>query len=152
MAFFLRDLQALRSHLAVQLDVVVPFFRHVAFVVDSLDGALRNACSAVDALYWVNEDDRLALVKTLGRALDNAVCILTAETRFGHDHCHGCLLNWAQRKCVCQVNAERWRRPDSGFEFFLQKVRTSRAGRCLQPGSAGASGMSGRLESLSDVT
>jgi hypothetical protein len=86
--FLLRNLRALVRHFSIQFDVIVPLFRDVVFVEDGLDRALWNAGSAIDAFFRIDEQHRLALVKTFGRTNDYAVRVLAAETGFRDNHGH----------------------------------------------------------------
>ena len=55
---------------------------------DRFHRALWHARFAIDALFRMNHQNGFALVKTLHRTHNNAVCVLTVETWFSDDVSH----------------------------------------------------------------
>jgi hypothetical protein len=85
------DRRANGCHFTIQVDEILPLIRHIVFMVNCLDGALRSARIAIKAANWVNEQHLLTLAKAVGRANDHAVCVFAAETRFGYHKSHDIL-------------------------------------------------------------
>ncbi len=84
----LGDWRATRGHLAVQSDVLLPFFRDIILVVNRFDWTFRDSRFAVDTVIRIDKQHRLALAKRLAWADNNAIGVLAAETRLGDDHRH----------------------------------------------------------------
>src|SRR6266516_2385293 len=61
--FAFRDLRTFWSHLGIEGDVVVPFFRYVFFVEDGLYWAFMKARVAIDTVLGVDVQHLLPLVK-----------------------------------------------------------------------------------------
>ena len=76
------------GHLFVERDVVLPVFRQIVFVEDCFNRAFRDARFAVNALIGVDDEHRFPFVEALDRADDDAIGVLTVETRFGNDVSH----------------------------------------------------------------
>lgn len=94
--FLFGDAWALRSHFGVQFFVGSPFAWEVVFMEDRSNWTFWNACFAVDAFVWVNEQNRFAFVEAFDRANNHAVSVLAVEAWFGDDMSH--LSNLSDRK------------------------------------------------------
>jgi hypothetical protein len=88
----LDNLRTLRSHFGVEGDIVSPFFRYIGFVENRLDRTFRDAGVTIDAMYGVDEEHVLSLVKAVTGTDDDAIGIFAVETGFGNDECHDRLL------------------------------------------------------------
>jgi hypothetical protein len=63
--------------------------RHVFFSIDGRHGALWDAHGAVNALVWVNGEEVGAFAEAIYGANVYAIGVLTTDTGFGNDVCHG---------------------------------------------------------------
>jgi hypothetical protein len=87
-SFWLGDRGCFDSHFSIQLDEVAPFVGHLVVAEDCFDRALRSARIAVDALFRVDIEHLITLVKAITRAYSDAIGILAAKTGGGHDVGH----------------------------------------------------------------
>jgi len=89
-------------HFTIQFDVTVPFIGHIVLVKNGVNGALRNAVSAVNASFGIDEDHRLSFVKAFGRANNDAVRVLAVKTGFCNNHRHEKFLvvKWFKMFCT----------------------------------------------------
>ena len=90
--FSVDDRWAGRGHRTVQVDERVPGLRHVVFVKNGLDEALRDAGLAVDAIVGCDVEHPVPLAEAVARADDNAIGIFAIDARLGHDKSHGTIL------------------------------------------------------------
>ena len=72
----------------IQLDVALPFLRHVVFMEDRFDRAFWNTRFAIDALFWMDVKHRLALVEAFYRANNDAIGVATSVARLGDNVSH----------------------------------------------------------------
>src|SRR5262245_57949825 len=91
--FLFGDDRTLRRELGVELLVVLPLFGKVVFVKNRFHWTLGNARLAVDALFGVDVQHRLPLIKALYRAHDDAIRVFAVETRLGYDVGHYSVLS-----------------------------------------------------------
>ena len=84
----LRDAWALRSHFGVQFFVCGPFAWQIVFVEDRRNRAFRNAGFTVDALIWMDEENRFTFIETFYWTYDHAVCVFAVEAWLGDDMSH----------------------------------------------------------------
>lgn len=52
------------------------------------DWALRNACLAIDALFWMDVHHQFAFVETFHGANHHAICVFATRARFSNDVRH----------------------------------------------------------------
>jgi len=64
----------------------------VFLCVDGRDGALRNTHGAIDALVWIDGQEVGPFAEAVHGTDVHAVGILTFDTGFGNDVCHGFVL------------------------------------------------------------
>jgi hypothetical protein len=86
--FPIGDLWAFWHHLRIQGDVLPPLPRDVVFVKNCLDGAFRHARVTVNALNGIDVQHLLPFVKAIARADDDAIGVLAAGARLGHNIGH----------------------------------------------------------------
>ena len=84
----LGDDRAIQGHFSVKSRVIRPLGWQVILVKDRSGRAFRHARLAVDALFWMNEEHRFALVKAFHGANRHTIVVLAIETRFCHHVCH----------------------------------------------------------------
>src|SRR5438093_802935 len=110
--FAFDNLWAGLRHLAIELDEFTLTLWNVVLEEDGFDRALRRALLAVDARFGVDEQHLLSFVKAVDGADDNAVGVLAAKARFGHNECHvgspsGSLKSrWSARECGFVVGTD----------------------------------------------
>ena len=79
---------ALWGHLRVQFDEAFPFAWNVVFVEDCFNRAFRNACLAVNALFWMDVKHLIAFVEALYGANHNTIGITATNTRLSYNVGH----------------------------------------------------------------
>ncbi len=72
----------------VQLDVALPFVGDVVLMEDGFDGALGNACLAVDTLLGVDVEHLIAFVEALDWANDDAIGVFASRAGLGNNMSH----------------------------------------------------------------
>src|SRR5262249_59175726 len=85
---FAADGLELGTFVGVYLRPVGPLGRHIGLDEDRFDGALRHARLAIDAIYRVDVQHHVILIKALDRTDDTAVGVLTVIARFANDVRH----------------------------------------------------------------
>lgn len=86
------DLRTLRGHFGIERDIVSPLFRYIVFVKNRLDRTFRDAGITIDAMFGIDEQHVLPLVKAVAGTDDDAIGIFAVETGFCNDECHDRLL------------------------------------------------------------
>jgi hypothetical protein len=86
--FSLSDVFTFFRLVSIDLDVTGPFFGHFIFVENRFDRAFRHASFAIDALIGVDVEHRVAFVKALDWANDNAIGVAATITRLGDNMSH----------------------------------------------------------------
>jgi DNA-directed RNA polymerase specialized sigma24 family protein len=74
--------------LGIQFNVKQPRRRHLVFIENGFDRALRNTGFTVDTFNWVDVDHVRVLVEAIAWANLQASFIFAAFARFSHDHRH----------------------------------------------------------------
>ena len=106
-----------------------PRRRHIVFVENSFDGALRNTGFTVDAFIWVDVDHVRVFVKAIAWANLQANPIFAALARFSHDHRHNRVppVRIVGNKAGTGGGEKLDNKADSEFQKFSDSSLTNRA-------------------------
>jgi RNA polymerase sigma factor (sigma-70 family) len=106
-----------------------PRRRHIVFIENGFDGALRNTGFTIDAFIWVDVDHVRVFVKAIAWANLQASLIFAAFARFSHDHRHNRVppVRIVGNKAGTGGGEKLDNKADSEFQKFSDSSLTNRA-------------------------
>jgi len=106
-----------------------PRRRHIVFIENGFDGALRNTGFTIDAFIWVDVDHVRVFVEAIAWANLQASLIFAAFARFSHDHRHNRVppVRIVGNKADTDGGENLDSKADSEFQEFSDLSLTNRA-------------------------